>query len=228
MPKLGGVRAVQRIPASSPAAARSRARRAGVAARCACSQGFHHRGAAVSEVRRRGPGQLQPVSGLPRRGPQRRPSTSLSVRIPAGIDDGMQLRSRGEGNERAERRAHRRSPTCWCASASTRCSPATAPTSTATCRCPSRSWRSGAEIEVPVLGGTAKLKVPGGSQPGQLLRLRGRGMPRLRERGHGDACYRLRARGAAPSSTPSSARRWRRSRRRPRSAGRSAPRSSSA
>jgi molecular chaperone DnaJ len=33
--------------------------------------------------------------------------------------------------------------------------------------------------------------VPGGSQPAQILKLRGRGMPRLRERGHGDACYRL-------------------------------------
>ena len=42
-----------------------------------------------------------------------------------------------------------------------------------------------------MLGGTAKLKVPAGSQPGQVLRLRGRGMPRLRDRGHGDTCYRL-------------------------------------
>jgi molecular chaperone DnaJ len=49
----------------------------------------------------------------------------------------------------------------------------------------------GIELEVPILGGAAKLKVPSGSQPGQVLRLRGRGMPRLRERGHGDACYRL-------------------------------------
>jgi molecular chaperone DnaJ len=49
----------------------------------------------------------------------------------------------------------------------------------------------GTEIEVPVLGGTAKLKVPAGSQPHQVLKLRGKGMPRLRERGQGDACYRL-------------------------------------
>jgi molecular chaperone DnaJ len=49
----------------------------------------------------------------------------------------------------------------------------------------------GAELEVPVLGGSASLKVPAGSQPGQILKLRGKGMPHLRERGHGDACYRL-------------------------------------
>ena len=30
-----------------------------------------------------------------------------------------------------------------------------------------------------------------GSQPNDVLRLRGRGLPRLRDRGHGDACYRV-------------------------------------
>ena len=49
----------------------------------------------------------------------------------------------------------------------------------------------GAEVEVPVLNGTDTLKIAPGSQPHQVLRLRGKGMPRLRERGNGDACYRL-------------------------------------
>jgi len=49
----------------------------------------------------------------------------------------------------------------------------------------------GAELDVPVLGGTDRLKIPAGTQPHQVLRLRGKGMPRLRERGHGDACYRV-------------------------------------
>ena len=49
----------------------------------------------------------------------------------------------------------------------------------------------GAEVDVPILEGTAKLKIPAGSQPHQLLRLRGKGMPRLRERGNGDTVYRL-------------------------------------
>jgi len=50
---------------------------------------------------------------------------------------------------------------------------------------------SGGELQVPLLSGAASLKIPAGSQPHQILKLRGRGMPRLRERGHGDACYRL-------------------------------------
>jgi molecular chaperone DnaJ len=47
----------------------------------------------------------------------------------------------------------------------------------------------GDEVEVPVLDGTAKLKVPAGTQPGQRLVLKGKGMPHLRGRGRGDAVY---------------------------------------
>jgi molecular chaperone DnaJ len=114
----------------------------------------------------------------------------LSVKIPAGIDDGMQMRLTGEGSgglnggppgdlyvlvhiiEHAM--FARNGGDLYC----------DLPVSFS-------QLALGAELEVPVLGGSAKLKVPSGSQPGQVLRLRGRGMPRLRERGHGDACYRL-------------------------------------
>jgi curved DNA-binding protein len=50
----------------------------------------------------------------------------------------------------------------------------------------------GGEAEVPTLGGQVVLTVPAGSQPGQVFRLSGRGMPRLRESGrHGDLYARL-------------------------------------
>jgi molecular chaperone DnaJ len=50
----------------------------------------------------------------------------------------------------------------------------------------------GAEVEVPtIIDGTAKLKVPQGIQSGQALRLRGRGMPRLRATGRGDQVVRV-------------------------------------
>ena len=35
----------------------------------------------------------------------------------------------------------------------------------------------GAQVEIPTMNGTVTLKVPAGSQSGQRLRLRGRGMP---------------------------------------------------
>jgi molecular chaperone DnaJ len=114
----------------------------------------------------------------------------LSVKIPAGIDDGMQMRLTGEGSGglnggpsgdlyvlvhiREHAMFSRNGADLFCDL------PVSFP-----------QLALGVELEVPVLGGTAKLKVPSGSQPGQVLKLRGRGMPRLRERGHGDTCYRL-------------------------------------
>jgi len=42
-----------------------------------------------------------------------------------------------------------------------------------------------------VLGGKATLTVPAGTQAGQTVRLKGKGMPHLRGRGHGDAVYQI-------------------------------------
>jgi molecular chaperone DnaJ len=114
----------------------------------------------------------------------------LSVKIPPGIDDGMQLRLTGEGSGglnggppgdlyvlvrlREHTMFARDGADLYC----------DLPVSFA-------NLALGVELEVPVLGGTATLKIPAGSQPHQLLRLRGKGMPRLRDRGQGDAVYRL-------------------------------------
>jgi molecular chaperone DnaJ len=50
----------------------------------------------------------------------------------------------------------------------------------------------GVEREVPTIDGTATLSVPAGIQSGQALRMRGRGMPRLRASGRGDQIVRIR------------------------------------
>ena len=44
----------------------------------------------------------------------------------------------------------------------------------------------GAEVEIPTLDGKGKLKVPAGTQPGTVLRLRGKGIPRRVMSGRGD------------------------------------------
>ncbi len=44
----------------------------------------------------------------------------------------------------------------------------------------------GAEIEVPVLDGSATVKIPAGSQAGQVIRLKNKGVPHLNGRGRGD------------------------------------------
>jgi molecular chaperone DnaJ len=114
----------------------------------------------------------------------------LQVKIPPGIEDGMQMRLSGEGSSgllggppgdlyvlvrlREHELFTRDGADLYC----------DLPVSFI-------QLALGAEVDVPVLGGTAKLTIPAGSQPHQVLRLRGKGMPRLRARGHGDAGYRL-------------------------------------
>lgn len=49
----------------------------------------------------------------------------------------------------------------------------------------------GAEIEVPTLKGSEKLKIPAGTQPGQAFKLRGKGIPNLRGSGMGDQICRV-------------------------------------
>ena len=44
----------------------------------------------------------------------------------------------------------------------------------------------GAEVEVPTLDGKVKLTIPEGTQPGAVFRLRGKGIPYLRDSGRGD------------------------------------------
>jgi molecular chaperone DnaJ len=49
----------------------------------------------------------------------------------------------------------------------------------------------GDEVDVPTLDGPAKVKVPEGTQPDTIFRLKGRGMPRLRGSGKGDLHVRV-------------------------------------
>jgi molecular chaperone DnaJ len=114
----------------------------------------------------------------------------LSIKIPAGIEDGMQLRLSGEGSsglhggppgdlyvlvrirEHASFVRHGADIVCE------------VPVSFA-------QLALGAEVEVPVLDGSATLTIPAGTQPQDILKLRGKGIPHLRGRGRGDSCYRL-------------------------------------
>ncbi len=50
---------------------------------------------------------------------------------------------------------------------------------------------AGGEIEVPSLNGSGKLKIPAGTQSGQVFRLRGLGLPNVDRRGRGDMLVRV-------------------------------------
>jgi molecular chaperone DnaJ len=49
----------------------------------------------------------------------------------------------------------------------------------------------GAEIEIPGIDGPVNLKIPEGTQSGKELRVRGRGIPFLNEKGHGDLVVKV-------------------------------------
>ena len=49
----------------------------------------------------------------------------------------------------------------------------------------------GAEIEVPTLGGSAKMKVPEGTQSGKVFRLKGKGVAHVDGSGRGDQYVRV-------------------------------------
>ncbi len=44
----------------------------------------------------------------------------------------------------------------------------------------------GAEVKVPTIDGEVKLKIPAGTQPGKIIRMRGKGVPYLRSSSRGD------------------------------------------
>ena len=114
----------------------------------------------------------------------------LRIKIPPGVEDGSQLRLSGEGavgihggppgdlyvviRVRPHDLFVRRGDDLYCQL------PLTFP-----------QLALGDEVEVPILGGKAQLTVPPGTQPGQVLRLRGKGMPSLHGRSKGDICYQV-------------------------------------
>jgi molecular chaperone DnaJ len=49
----------------------------------------------------------------------------------------------------------------------------------------------GAEVQVPTLEGPTSIRISPGTQPGEIIRLRGKGMPRFRGYGKGDLLIRV-------------------------------------
>ena len=49
----------------------------------------------------------------------------------------------------------------------------------------------GDELKVPTLDGKVKFKLPAGTQPGSVLKLKGKGIPHLNGRGVGDQLLRI-------------------------------------
>ena len=118
-------------------------------------------------------------------------TAKVNVRIPPGVDTGTRLRSSGNGeaglaggqngdlyiviNVRQHELFERQDDDLFC-------------------EIPIKFTLAalGGTLEIPTLSGKASLKVPSGTQSGTTFRLRGKGMPSLRSRGHtGDQLVRV-------------------------------------
>ena len=114
----------------------------------------------------------------------------ITINVPAGIDNGQVLTVRGEGNAGANGGAKgdlnvritvRRDPLferkgfdIWVELPITYTQAAL-----------------GAEVTVPTIDGNVTYRIPDGTQPGDVLRLRGKGVQRLQREGRGDMMVRV-------------------------------------
>jgi molecular chaperone DnaJ len=134
----------------------------------------------------RGSGQVirEPCSSCRGAGLVRRRVTR-KVDIPGGVDTGNQVRLNGEGEP---------SPNgglrgdCYCAIQVAEHPLFQREGHDLVCHVPISFSQAalGATLEVPTLDGREPLSIPAGTQSGDVLTLRGRGMPDLRRRGRGD------------------------------------------
>ena len=109
---------------------------------------------------------------------------TLSVKIPAGIDEGDRIVSRAKVKP-ASMAAPTAISTCKCTSRNTAYSSVTTTTALRNARQHHRAALGG-EIEIPTLDGIARLKIPAETQTGKVFRLRGKGIKGIRSIGHGD------------------------------------------
>lgn len=117
-------------------------------------------------------------------------SVDIRVRIPPGVDDGTRLRVPGEGEPSTEGGprgdlycdvAVAEHPTFIRRGRDLLCeAEITVPEAVL-----------GTELPVPTLNGRAGLKIPPGTQPGSIFRMRGQGLPDVRGYGRGDILVRI-------------------------------------
>ena len=114
----------------------------------------------------------------------------LKVKIPAGVDNGSRLRVSNEGEAGAKggpsgdlyvylyvkpHKFFERDGT------------------TVLCEVPINIVQAtlGADIKVPTLDGQVTMKIPEGTQPGKVMRIKGKGIPSLRNSSRGDQLVRI-------------------------------------
>jgi len=124
------------------------------------------------------------------RGNVRRERT-LSINIPAGIEDGQRIRLGGEG-EPGARNGPKGDLYIFVSVKEHELFERDGQTLFARTPVPMCTAALGGEIEMPTIdGGRMKVSIPEGAQTGKRMRLKGKGMPTLRGGAHGDLIVEL-------------------------------------
>jgi molecular chaperone DnaJ len=114
----------------------------------------------------------------------------ISVKIPAGVDDGSRLKLRGEGEAGLNG-----GPTgdLYVALGVEPHAIFDRAGTDIVCDMPITMVQAalGDRIDVPTLDGLVKMTIPAGTQSGRLFRLRGKGVPHVRGHGKGDEIVRV-------------------------------------
>ncbi len=112
------------------------------------------------------------------------------IEIPPGVDTGTRLRLSGEGEPHPSGGQH---GDCYCVIRVKEHPLFHREGRDLVCQVPISYSQSalGARIKVPTLNGAEHVDIPAGTQPGEVITLRGRGMPDVRYRGRGDLHVQL-------------------------------------
>jgi len=113
-----------------------------------------------------------------------RKSVRRTVHIPAGVDNGTQIRLAGEGQPGALGDA--RNLYVGDQGQGTQVFKRREDDVVLNLNINIAQAALGAEVEIPTVDGTSKLTIPAGTQPGKVFTLRGKGIPHLRSNGRGD------------------------------------------
>jgi molecular chaperone DnaJ len=114
----------------------------------------------------------------------------LEVKVPPGVDNGMQLCLRGEG-EPGDRGGPRGDLYCDIQVAEHPLFKRHGHDLVCTVPLSYAQGALGTQLEVPLLDGRHQLEIPAGTQPGEVIRLRGKGMPDPHSRRKGDLLVQI-------------------------------------
>jgi molecular chaperone DnaJ len=117
-------------------------------------------------------------------------SSEVQIQIPAGIEEGVQLRIAGEGDV-GDPGAPRGDLYCMVREQEHRVFQRSGPDLVTEVPVSFAQLALGDKVEVPTLRGRAEMNIPAGTQSGKVFRLRNQGLPQLDGHGRGDQLVRV-------------------------------------